>query len=109
MTWKPLAKNQDFLNSKTLEFEEFFDDHIPKYAILSHTWKKNEEVSHLEMLSPSSKTREKSGYRKVIQTAKLARRDDLHFFWVDTCAIDKNNSSELTEAINCRLFWKFIV
>jgi len=30
------------LNAKTKKLEEFFDKDIPRYAILSHTWGKDE-------------------------------------------------------------------
>ncbi|KAH8750480.1 heterokaryon incompatibility protein-domain-containing protein [Hyaloscypha finlandica] len=59
-----------------LSLTEFFESDIPKYAILSHTW-----------------------------GAEEARRDGLQYFWVDTCCIDKPNSSELAEAINSMFRW----
>jgi hypothetical protein len=36
------------LNTTSLEFEVFSDDHLPPYAILSHTWG-DEEVSYQDM------------------------------------------------------------
>lgn len=92
------------LSSKTLEFEEFFNlDDIPQYAILSHTWQGNEEVSYEEMLKPCSRTKQKSGYQKILNTAKQAQSDGMQYFWVDTCCINKSSSAELTESINCML------
>ena len=32
------------INIDTLGFEEFFDDNIPRYAILSHRWS-NDEIT----------------------------------------------------------------
>jgi hypothetical protein len=32
-------------------------------------------------------------------------RDGLHYYWVDTCCIDKSNSVELQEAINSMFRW----
>jgi len=36
---------------------------------------------------------------------KQAKHDDLHYFWVDTCCIDKSNHSELAIAINSMFRW----
>lgn len=49
--------------------------------------------------------REKIGYRKLIFCGEQAARDGLHYFWVDTCCIDKSSSAELTEAINSMFRW----
>jgi hypothetical protein len=37
--------------------------------------------------------------------AHQAAKDGLHYFWVDTCCIDKSSSAELTEAINSMFAW----
>jgi hypothetical protein len=42
----------------------------------------------------------KKRYDKVVQSARLARERNLQYVWVDTCAIDKRSSAELSEAIN---------
>jgi len=41
--------------------------------------------------------------RRLYSAAEQAKRDDLQYFRVDTCCIDKQDSNELTEAIN-RMF-----
>jgi hypothetical protein len=74
------------------------------YAILSHTWgDDNEEVSFRDLKDGSGKT--KDGYRKIRFCGEQAARDDLQYFWVDTCCIDKSNSTELSEAINSMFRW----
>jgi hypothetical protein len=74
------------------------------YAILSHTWgDDNEEVSFRELEDGSGKT--KDGYKKIRFCGEQAARDDLQYFWVDTCCIDKSNSTELSEAINSMFRW----
>jgi hypothetical protein len=91
------------LHTKTLEFREFHQSQLPKYAILSHTWRHGEEVSFQEM---SSKDRElKKGFAKIKITCRVALMDDLDYAWVDTCCIDKSSSAELSEAINCMYQW----
>jgi hypothetical protein len=77
---------------------------IPPYAILSHTWGPgSEEVTYQDLLKGTGE--EKPGYRKLIFCGEQAAKDDLHYFWVDTCCIDKASSAELTEAINSMFRW----
>jgi hypothetical protein len=74
------------------------------YAILSHTWGQDqEEVNFEDINSSSGKTKE--GYRKLRFCGEQARRDGLHFFWIDTCCIDKTNAVELAEAIKSMFRW----
>ena len=79
-------------------------DNIPPYAILSHTWGADtEEVSFKDLISSTGES--KSGYKKIQFCGEQARRDELQYFWVDTCCIDKSNSTELAEAINSMFRW----
>jgi hypothetical protein len=82
--------------------EEFSQDKIPPYAILSHTWG-HEEVSFVDLVHSSGTS--KAGYRKIIFCGEQAARDGLRYFWVDTCCIDKRNNTELTKAINSMFRW----
>jgi hypothetical protein len=81
---------------------EFFKSAIPEYAILSHTWER-EEVT-FEDLQNGTGTK-KAGYKKIRFCAEQAKRDGLQYFWVDTCCIDKSSSAELAEAINSMFRW----
>jgi heterokaryon incompatibility protein (HET) len=90
------------LNTTTLKLEEHFDDKIPKYAILSHTWG-DDEVTFGSINGPNPER--KSGYKKIEYTCAQAKRDGLSYAWVDTCCIDKSSSSELSEAINSMFQW----
>lgn len=91
---------------------------VPPYAILSHTWEEDQEVTFDDInkdtkskymkLRSSLRLRprsEKRGYKKLRFCAQQAKRDGLRFFWVDTCCIDKSNSSELQKAINSMFQW----
>jgi hypothetical protein len=80
---------------------QFFAD-IPRYAILSHTWGQ-EEVTFKDMKEGNGAS--KAGFDKIRFCGEQARRDGLHYFWVDTCCIDKSSSAELTEAINSMFRW----
>jgi WD40 domain-containing protein/NACHT domain-containing protein/heterokaryon incompatibility protein (HET) len=96
------------LRSKTGEFsltnKLADDDPIPPYAILSHTWgPDNEEVTFEDMTNGTGKT--KVGYKKIQFCGEQARVNDLQYFWIDTCCIDKANKAELSQAINSMFRW----
>jgi hypothetical protein len=89
-------------NNGDLSLTEFFESAIPKYAILSHRWG-SEEATFKDLADGTSKN--KAGYGKIQFCGEQARRDKLYYFWVDTCCIDKSNSTELAEAINSMFRW----
>ena len=91
------------INCRTFVFEEFENPKEVKYAILSHTWEKGEEVQYDEF--QSRKGMGKRGWEKINKTCQRALDDGLDFVWVDTCCIDKRSSAELTEAINSMFPW----
>jgi hypothetical protein len=74
------------------------------YAILSHTWgKDDEEVNFADVTQGSGHT--KVGYEKLRFCGKQAEKDGLRYFWVDTCCIDKSSSAELSQAITSMFRW----
>jgi hypothetical protein len=89
----------------SLVLRSFNDDHIPAYAILSHTWDpdNSKEVTFDDLQAASGK--DKSGYQKIDFCEKRAVADGLHHFWIDTCCINKRSESELSEAINSMFRW----
>jgi hypothetical protein len=90
--------NDDFSLTKD------FISNIPQYAILSHTWGADtEEVTLKDIIDGTGKS--KTGYDKLRFCGEQAKRDGLQYFWVDTCCIDKSNSTELSEAINSMFYW----
>lgn len=91
------------INARTYRLEEFTENKLPRYAILSHTWGDG-EVSYQDMtLNPA--VRQKAGFAKIKYTCDQARRDRLEYAWCDTCCIDKSSSAELQEAINSMYRW----
>ncbi|KAI4250781.1 MAG: hypothetical protein LQ352_005250 [Teloschistes flavicans] len=90
------------LETKKITLHEFNGDSIPPYAILSHTWDK-EEVSHEMISKPEAK--DLAGYSKIKACCDLAASQDLKYAWIDTCCIDKKSSAELSEAINSMWRW----
>jgi Heterokaryon incompatibility protein (HET) len=105
------------LNIINLELHEFFNKDIPPYAILSHRWEA-EEVSFRNLISDgtskprSAKARSlyaaiehKRGYSKIRPCCAQAKKDDHKRVWIDTCCINKESSTELSEAINSMYRW----
>src|SRR6187402_1785944 len=83
--------------------DDLIDDTSP-YAILSHRWGLDtDEVTFRDLIDGTGTG--KAGYDKIRFCGEQAKRDGLQFFWVDTCCIDKSNSSELQEAINSMFRW----
>lgn len=83
---------------------EFVGRNIPRYTVLSHTWgADDEEVSLKDLMEGTGKT--KAGYRKIQFCGKHTANDNLQYFWVDTCCIDRSSSAELSEAINSMFRW----
>jgi hypothetical protein len=68
---------------RTYQVVEVLDKNIPPYAILSHTWEANQEVSYQEMIAGSGK--EKTRYAKIQLCCIQALTDGLDWAWVDTC------------------------
>jgi hypothetical protein len=92
----------EYNNNGEFSLAEFFGDDIPRYAILSYRWGA-EEVTFKDLMNGTGKS--KAGYSKIQFCGEQARRDGLQYFWVDTCCIDKSNSTELVEAINSMFYW----
>lgn len=80
------------------------EEDIPEYAILSHTWGEDmDEVIFSDVIDGTGK--EKAGYEKLRFCAKRASLDNLQYFWIDTCCINKRDYSELAEALNSMYKW----
>jgi Tol biopolymer transport system component len=91
-------------NSGAFSLEEFSKDKIPPYAILSHTWgTAKDEVAYRDMVEGTAGN--KPGFKKLTFCGTQAKTDGLHYFWVDSCCIDKSNINELTTAINSMFRW----
>jgi ankyrin repeat protein len=76
---------------------------IPPYAILSHTWQEDQEVT-FDMFS-NDESKSKAGYDKLRFCAQQAKHDGLEYFWVDTCCINKADAVEFQDAINSMFGW----
>jgi hypothetical protein len=83
--------------------EDLAGDEIPPYAILSHTWEDDQEVTFNDMKNGTGQS--KKGYAKIQFCGGQAVHDGLHYFWVDTCCINKADHAELQDSINSMFRW----
>ena len=90
------------IHTQSFLMKDFFDDAIPKYAILSHKWG-SKETSYQEYENTALKKR--SSFTKIRGLCTLARSRRWEWVWIDTCCIDKKSSAELSEAINSMYRW----
>lgn len=112
------------INTSTHKLQEFFDNGRPPYAILSHTWS-CEEISYQQWqrdiwsrwpdsddflhvaVAPEvvDRMKTKAGFQKIVDFCRLCKERGYSWAWVDTIAIDKSSSAELSEAINSMFNW----
>jgi hypothetical protein len=93
------------LDTRTFKLNVFFDEYIPPYVILSHTWDQPEEEVTYQDLEDIERAQDKEGFRKIEGCCAQARRDGFDWIWIDTCCINKESSAELSEAINSMFHW----
>ena len=80
------------------------DNTVPPYAILLHTWgADSEEVTFEDLTNGTGK--DKPGYEKILFCREQARQNNLQYFWIDTCCINKTNYAELLRAIKSMFRW----
>lgn len=70
------------LNIHTRRLEYFLGSQTPPYAILSHTWGKD-EVTMQDLTR--SQVHLKEGYNKIVYTCEQALADGLDYAWIDAC------------------------
>lgn len=97
------------INCKTLQVQDCFPGGRPPYAIISHTWAQPgngnpAEVTYDDFRAGRAKSPDKN-WDKIDQAVRIASLEGLDYVWLDTCCIDKRNSSELSEAINSMFKW----
>ncbi|OAL48464.1 WD40 repeat-like protein [Pyrenochaeta sp. DS3sAY3a] len=97
-----LYRNDDGLITLKNTIED--EAELPPYSILSHTWFEDEaEVTFQDIKKGTG--RSKRGYQKLEFCANQTSQDELQYFWVDTCCINKHNTAELSFAIRSMFRW----
>ena len=94
------------INVETYELEQFAEQECPSYAILSHTWQ-GKEVTFSEWNDWLTGKHEGDtpGIQKITAFCNEANRFEVfrinqRYAWADTCCINKQDPTELSEAIN---------
>lgn len=93
------------LNTANFQFKTFFDDFLPKYAILSHRWGNEEEEVSYKQFRKNLVPPYLPGLVKIREFCRLAKERGFQWAWIDTCCIDKRSSAELSKAINSMYKW----
>ncbi|KAI0357703.1 HET-domain-containing protein [Trametes cingulata] len=117
-----------FIDTHTGKFVWVPDARRARYAILSHTWRAEEDGGeqsyadvlklHLEVSELSKSTADSDGSKnitsilshpslsdKIKDMCRVARAAGYTLVWIDSCCIDKSSSAELSEAINSMYDW----
>ncbi|KAL8951481.1 MAG: hypothetical protein Q9222_002535 [Ikaeria aurantiellina] len=98
-----------FLNATTLEFESVADSELHlvqnEWAILSHRWGADEDEISYDDIQHSRDLSTKISYGKIRGFGQKAVSESCKHCWIDTACINKQNSSELSEAINSMYQW----
>ncbi|KAF1979639.1 hypothetical protein BU23DRAFT_636813 [Bimuria novae-zelandiae CBS 107.79] len=83
-----------------LNIIDFDDNTIPPYAILSHTWGADAEVTFADPVTGDGMA--KRGYEKIHFCGQQARQDGLQYFWVTHAAsIRQTRLSPPTPSDSC--------
>lgn len=97
------------LNTNSISLSKINGKKAPDYAILSHRWEDELEISfqNLQELQklPHDKRFDVPGYSKIAKCCEQAAKDGWPYVWIDSCCIDKTSSAELSEAINSMFRW----
>jgi hypothetical protein len=62
---------------------------------------KSATVAHVH----ESQAAKPKGWAKVLAFCKIAEQFGISYVWIDTCCIDKNSSTELSESLNSMFAW----
>lgn len=92
------------LHTSTYRVHSFHGTNIPPYVILSHAWGED-EITFDDIQDSLELAKQRNGFSKVAGTCREARSNGFDYVWIDTCCIDKRNSTELSEAINSMYRW----
>ena len=103
------------LDTEKIHLRWFSNPADVSYAILSHVWGSNEQTFQDTPRVHSSGSRGvlyrardrmfRPPSHKIRDACAKARHDGFRWLWIDTCCIDKSNSTELSEAINSMYAW----
>lgn len=82
------------IDSSTYELREFYEKQIPRYAILSHRWKEDGEVTFQDL--QAGRGPEMSGWAKVEGCCRQASKDGWRYC---VCSVNRSLAKNLTHRI----------
>lgn len=77
--------NMWLLNANTAQLEDFFEERIPPYAILSHTWGKK-EISFRDLTQDPEHTSHPA-YHKIRESCRLANESGVDYVSEPLCQL----------------------
>lgn len=89
----------------TLTLTDFTGKSVPPYAILSHRWGTNEVLYERVAGGSYHDQLNDDGHRKIRFCGEQAAKDELEYFWIDSCCINKHDRRERSRAINSMFKW----
>lgn len=100
------------IDTSTFELQSGFQDRFKQegYAILSHRWDGAEIIfdqlpQYTQELRTATRPLRTPQLDKIRGACDQARSDGIKWMWIDTCCINKNNSTEESESINSMFNW----
>lgn len=93
------------LHVQTYQLKTFSEKHRPRYAILSHTWGKDEVLFEDVCYKGFSYWKDKEGALKICQCCRVAWKNGYKYVWIDTCCINRNDYDELSWSIKSMFKW----
>ncbi|KAG2048653.1 hypothetical protein BDR06DRAFT_962387 [Suillus hirtellus] len=107
VTEKDIEQHTFYPNQRRDEVIRNIVKGIVRYAILSHRWCREGEVTLQEMISGSTKLGKPSSRHKLARFCQKAAEYGCGFAWADTCCIDRSNPSpeELNKAMPRMFRW----
>jgi hypothetical protein len=88
------------INCLTKQFEEFFNEEVPAYAILSHTWEAH-EISYREYHDEEACNLYPKATEKIAATIAEASRSNLDYVWIGRPSIDVADFANLPVTNMC--------
>lgn len=77
------------LRASDFVFKEFIGKNIPSYAIISHRWSDDQEVTYQHFIEKRQDFLdglcEGYGWTKITKAAHITLLCNLEWFWIDTC------------------------
>lgn len=96
------TKNCEFCRTSSRRLN---DDLMPFVASSQGNQTQSAERPPATSYVHKSQAMKPEGWAKVLGCCKIAEQFGIQYVWIDTCCIDKNSSTELSESLNTMFAW----